>query len=95
MATKKNDETVEAPVIEEDEPVIEEDEREDIFIPRGDAKGDPNLFVSVNNYSAILPRGQVSRVPHYVAEEIRRSFAAENAFYQSSQEREIKEEPRQ
>ena len=76
------------------ETVVPDDGREDIFIPRGDPKGDPNLFVSVNDYTALLPRGQTSRVPRFVAEEIRRSWAAENEFFRSSAEREIKEEPR-
>ncbi len=87
MATKTNKE----PETNTAAAVAEDDGREDIFIPRGDPKGDPNLFVSVNDYTAILPRGQMSRVPHYAAEEIRRSFAAETAFFESSQEREIKE----
>lgn len=53
------------------------DGREDIFIPRGPKNDDPNLFVSVNGKNYLLPRGQKSRVPHEVAEEIHRAWEAE------------------
>lgn len=52
------------------------DDREDIFIPRGTANDDPNLFVSVNGVNYLLPKGKSSRVPRAVAEEIRRSQRA-------------------
>lgn len=54
-----------------------DDGREDIFIPRGPKNDDPNLFVSVNGKNYLLPRGQKSRVPHEVAEEIHRAWEAE------------------
>ena len=54
-----------------------DDGREDIFIPRGPKNDDPNLFVSVNGKNYLLPRGQKSRVPHEVAEEIHRAWVAE------------------
>ena len=52
-------------------------EREDIFIPKGYANDDPNLFVSVNGKNYLLPKGKTSSVPKHVAEEIRRSLKAE------------------
>lgn len=57
------------------------EKRVPIFIPRGQQNGDPNFYVSVNNYTAVLPRGKESEVPEYVAEEIKRALAAEDAFY--------------
>lgn len=54
-----------------------DDGREDIFIPRGPKNDDPNLFVSVNGKNYLLPRGQKSRVPHEVADEIHRAWEAE------------------
>ena len=52
------------------------EEREEVFIPRGTAKDDPNLFVSVNGVNYLLPKGKSSLVPKSVAEEIRRSQRA-------------------
>lgn len=51
--------------------------REDIFIPKGYANDDPNLFVSVNGKNYLLPKGKTSSVPKHVAEEIKRSLKAE------------------
>ena len=55
---------------------ITEEEREKVFIPRGTANDDPNLFVSVNGVNYLLPKGKSSLVPKHVAEEIRRSQRA-------------------
>ena len=49
----------------------------DIFIPRGQSNEDPNLFVSVNGMNWLLPRGKKSKVPRYIADEIERSFEAQ------------------
>jgi hypothetical protein len=65
---------------------IKTEDREDIFIPRGSSREDPNLFVSVNGRNFLLPKGKTSNVPSYVAEEIRRSWAAEEARYRKSEE---------
>ena len=54
-----------------------DDGRKDNFTPRGPKNDDPNLFVSVNGKNSLLPRGQKSRVPHEVAEEIHRAWEAE------------------
>lgn len=52
-------------------------ERKDVFIPKGYANDDPNLFVSVNGKNYILPKGKTSSVPVHVAEEIERSLKAQ------------------
>ena len=67
------------------------DDRVEIFIPRGERGGDPNFYVSVNLYSALLPRGQTSLVPRFAAEEIRRAMKAENDFWAYSESRELRE----
>lgn len=57
-----------------------QDEREAIHIPRA-VDGDTGpYFVSVNGVNYLLPRGRTSRVPKAVAEEIRRSWAAQDAW---------------
>ena len=53
------------------------EERENIFIPRGYANDDPNLFVSVNGVNYLLPKGKTSNVPKHIADEIRRSQRAQ------------------
>lgn len=55
-------------------------ELEEIFIPRAGAKEDPNLFVSVNSKNFLIPKGKKSKVPRYIADEIRRSERARDAF---------------
>lgn len=64
---------------------IEASDKESIFIPRGQSNEDPNLFVSVNGRNFLLPKGQTSVVPRYVADEIRRSWRAQEAFEQRKQ----------
>ena len=48
-----------------------------IHIPRGRAHDEPNLFVSVNGINYLLPKGQTSEVPRFIADEIRRSQQAQ------------------
>jgi uncharacterized membrane-anchored protein len=60
-----------------------------VFIDRGASHEDPNHYVSVNGKNFILPRGQESEVPEYVAEEIYRSRRAE-ARYNKTREAELK-----
>ena len=50
--------------------------RVEVFIEKGYANDDPNLFVSVNGVNYLLPRGKTSLVPDFVAEEIARSKKA-------------------
>ena len=54
----------------------------EVFIPRDGATNDTSYFVGVNGVNYILPRGKKSLVPDYVAEEIRRSKAAEDRMYE-------------
>ena len=54
--------------------------REEIFIPRALDGEERSLFVSVNGKNYLLPKGKTSTVPHVVAEEIRRAWAAQNAW---------------
>ena len=65
--------------------IEEAPDKESIFIPRGSSAEDPNYFVSVNGKNFILPKGQTSVVPRYVADEIRRSWRAQEAFEQRKQ----------
>ena len=53
------------------------DERVEIYIPKGAANEDPNLFVSVNCVNYLLPKGKTSTVPKHVAEEVKRSMRAQ------------------
>ena len=54
------------------------DERVEVFVPKGAANDDPNLFVSVNGVNYLLPRGKTSMVPPEVKHEIERAFKAQN-----------------
>ena len=53
------------------------EDRRDVFIDRGNPGDDPNLYVCINGRSFLLPRGKVSNVPVYVAEEIERTKRAQ------------------
>ena len=50
---------------------------EEIYIPKGAANDDPNLFVGHNGVNYILPKGKTSKVPAAVAAEIKRSIKAQ------------------
>ena len=52
-------------------------ELEEIYIPKGAANDDPNLFVGHNGVNYILPKGKTSKVPAAVAAEIKRSIKAQ------------------
>lgn len=52
----------------------------DLFIPRGYANDDPNLFISINGKNYLLPRGKTSKVPPCVKEEYERSQRAQEAL---------------
>lgn len=64
MASPKNEKTNEV-------------ERVRIFVPRDNSNEDQNLFIGVNGVNYILPRGQYSEVPKFVADEYNRSLEAE------------------
>ena len=69
MANNKNEavKAVETP---------EKEERVEVFVPKGYANDEPNLFVSVNGVNYLLPKGKKSLVPAHVAAEIERSKRA-------------------
>lgn len=73
MADKKNIREEAAAAAEN----IRLEDREEIFIQRAAANEEPNLFVSVNGYNCLLPKGQTSLVPKSVAAEIRRARKAQ------------------
>ena len=52
------------------------EDRVEVFIPKGYANDEPNLFVSVNGVNYLLPKGKKSLVPDFVAAEIERSKRA-------------------
>lgn len=52
-------------------------ERVEVFIPKGYANEEPNLFVSVGGVNYLLPRGRKSLVPAEVAWELERSRKAQ------------------
>ena len=54
------------------------DERVALYIPKGAANDEPNLFISVNGVGYLLPKGKTSKVPPYVKAEYDRSVAAQN-----------------
>ena len=56
---------------------MEKDNRVEVFIPKGYANDEPNLFVSVNGVNYLLPKGKKSMVPAHVAAEIERSKKAQ------------------
>ena len=62
------------------EAVVEavKDDRVEVFVPRGYANDDPNMFISINGVNYLLPRGKKSMVPDFVAEEFRRSQRAQD-----------------
>lgn len=54
----------------------EKEERVEVFVPKGLANDDPNLYVSVNGENFLIPRGQTSMVPPYIKAAIERSYGA-------------------
>lgn len=58
----------------------------EVFIPRGTANDEPNLFVGVNGKGYLLPRGKKSMVPPEVKAEIDRSIKAQEAQYDRKDE---------
>ena len=73
MAEKKNIREEAAAAAE----TIRLEDLEEIFIDRAAANEEPNLFVSVNGYNCLLPKGKTSLVPKSVAAEIRRARKAQ------------------
>ena len=53
------------------------DDRVEIFVPKGAAKDDPNLYIGVGGVNYVLPKGKKSVVPACVAKEYYRSLKAQ------------------
>lgn len=54
------------------------DNRVEIFVPKGYANDEPNLFIGVNGVNYLLPKGKKSTVPDFVAEEFYRMQRAQD-----------------
>lgn len=52
----------------------------EVFVPRGGANEDPNLFISVNGVNYLLPRGKKSKVPPEIAYELNRAQEAQETM---------------
>lgn len=55
-----------------------QDDRVELYIPKGSAHDEPNLFIGINGVSYLLPKGKTSLVPKAVAAEYYRSMKAAN-----------------
>lgn len=49
----------------------------EIYVPKGAANDDPNLFIGLNGVNYVLPKGKTSKVPPAVADEFKRSMKAQ------------------
>lgn len=56
------------------------EKRVELYIPKGAANDDPNMFISVNGVGYLLPKGKKSMVPPCVKEEYERSVEAQNTM---------------
>lgn len=54
------------------------DDRVEVFIPKGSANEEPNLFVGINGVNYLLPKGRTSQVPRRVAAEVELSLKAQS-----------------
>ena len=80
MATKKTTAPAEE-AIEEIEEAVVYDPWEKVPVKINKESGtDEQLYVSVNDYSCIIPKGKTVMVPRCVKEEIERSQAAKEAL---------------
>lgn len=59
------------------EKTTNKDDRVEVFVPKGAANDDPNLFVSINGENFLIPKGEVSLVPPYIKAAIERSHSAQ------------------
>lgn len=58
----------------------------DLFVPRAQGNEDPNMIISINGKTWLLPKGKTSKVPPMVKAEFDRAMrAAEN--YEQTRER--------
>lgn len=49
----------------------------DVFIERDPSDENPNLVIGINGKNWVMPRGETSSVPRYVADEYKRSREAQ------------------
>lgn len=49
----------------------------DVFIERDPSDENPNLVIGINGKNWVMPRGETSRVPRYVADEYKRAREAQ------------------
>jgi len=56
--------------------------RVEIFIPKGNANDEPNLFVGVNGKTWQIQRGVEVEVPDYVAEVLKNSMKQDNLAFE-------------
>ena len=75
MAT--NNKANETPKADETATAAPVDDKVEIFVPKGYANDEPNLFIGVNGVNYLLPKGKSSKVPKAVAEEFYRSQKAQ------------------
>ena len=81
MATNNKNETqapeTQAPATAAPETQAPVEEKVEIYVPKGYANDEPNLFIGVNGVNYLLPKGKSSKVPKAVAEEFYRSQKAQ------------------
>ena len=56
------------------------EKRVEVFVPKGYANEEPNLFISVGGVNYLLPRGKKSLVPKAVAWELERARKAQETL---------------
>lgn len=49
----------------------------DVFVERDPSDENPNLVIGINGKNWVMPRGETSRVPKYVADEYKRAREAQ------------------
>lgn len=57
----------------------------DLFVPKGFANDDPNLYISINGKNYVMPKGKTTKVPPFVKEEYERSQRAQEALDRTSE----------
>jgi len=52
----------------------------EIMIEKDSGDGDPNCLIGINGKNWLMPKGQIAKVPKYVADEYQRSREAKYAM---------------
>lgn len=55
----------------------------DLFVPRAQGNEDPNLIISINGKTWLLPKGKTSQVPPMVKAEYDRAMRAAESYEQT------------